>query len=278
MLTKADGSPFLQKGRAAIMGILNVTPDSFSDGGLFLSADKAVDRIANMINEGADIIDIGGESTRPGATPVTTDEENERVIPVIEAISQRFDVLISIDTSKAEVMDAAVSAGAGMINDVRALAGKNALQVAAKISVPVCLMHMQGQPQTMQNEPVYKDVVAEVRKFLLERIEKCVNAGIDKKRLILDPGFGFGKTQQQNISLLNGLGSIRVDELPILAGLSRKSFIGQTLGLSIENRVSASIALALLAVKNGASIVRVHDVKETSEAVRMFEAVENERK
>lgn len=277
MLTKSDGSPLLQKGRAAIMGILNVTPDSFSDGGLFLSADKAVDHVAIMINEGADIIDIGGESTRPGATPVTTDEENERVIPIIEAVSQRFDVLISIDTSKAEVMEAAVHAGAGMVNDVRALSEKNSLQVLAEMSVPVCLMHMQGQPGTMQDKPAYEDVLVEVREFLAERIEICVAAGIDKNRLILDPGFGFGKTQQQNFSLLNGLESLSIDELPILAGLSRKSLIGQTLGLPVDERVYASIALALLAVKNGASIIRVHDVKATCEAIRMLEAVENER-
>jgi len=259
------------------MGILNVTPDSFSDGGLFLSADKAVDHVAIMINEGADIIDVGGESTRPGATPVTTDEENERVIPIIEAVSQRFDVLISIDTSKAEVMEAAVNAGAGMVNDVRALSEKNSLQVLAEMSVPVCLMHMQGQPGTMQDKPAYEDVLAEVREFLAERIEICVAAGIDKNRLILDPGFGFGKTQQQNFSLLNGLESLSIDGLPILAGLSRKSLIGQTLGLPVDERVYASIALALLAVKNGASIIRVHDVKATCEAIRMFEAVENER-
>ena len=277
MLTKSDGSPLLQKGRAAIMGILNVTPDSFSDGGLFLSADKAVDHVARMIDEGADIIDIGGESTRPGATPVSADEENERVIPIIEALSQRFKVLLSIDTSKAKVMHAAVTAGAGMINDVRALSEDTALQMAAEMSVPVCLMHMQGQPGTMQDKPAYEDVLVEVREFLAERIEICVAAGIDKNRLILDPGFGFGKTQQQNFSLLNGLESLSIDGLPILAGLSRKSLIGQTLGLPVDERVYASIALALLAVKNGASIIRVHDVKATCEAIRMFEAVENER-
>ena len=260
------------------MGILNATPDSFSDGGLFISAGKAVDHVARMIDEGADIIDIGGESTRPGASPVSADEENERVIPIITAISQRFDVVISIDTSKAEVMQAAVSAGAGMINDVRALTEKNALQVAAEMPVPVCLMHMQGQPETMQDKPAYVNVLTEVREFLTARVEACVMAGMEKSRLILDPGFGFGKTQQQNFSLLNGLESITLDKLPILAGLSRKSIIGQTLGLPVDERVFASIALALLAVKNGASLVRVHDVKASFEAIRMFEAVENERK
>jgi len=277
MLIKADGSPLLQAGRAAIMGILNATPDSFSDGGLFLSAGKAVDHVASMISDGADIIDIGGESTRPGASPVAAEEENERVIPIISAISQRFDVVVSIDTSKAEVMQAAVSAGAGMINDVRALTEVKALQVAAEMAVPVCLMHMQGQPDTMQDKPVYVDVLAEVREFLSARVEACVTAGMEKSRLILDPGFGFGKTQQQNYSLLNQLGTLSLDGLPLLAGLSRKSLIGQTLGLPVDERVYASIALALLAVKNGASIVRVHDVKASFEAVRMFEAVENER-
>ena len=277
MLTKADGTPLLPAGQAAIMGILNVTPDSFSDGGLFLSTDDAVDHVARMISEGADIIDIGGESTRPGAAPVSVEEECDRVVPIIEALSQRFETVLSVDTSKTEVMVAAVGAGAGMINDVRALAADNALQAVSGMSVPVCLMHMQGQPANMQEKPVYNDVLADVREFLAERINACIAAGIDKKRLVLDPGFGFGKTREQNFSLLNGLLSIGIDGLPILAGLSRKSMIGQTLGLPVDQRVSASIALALLAVKNGASIIRVHDVKATCDAVRMFEAVENER-
>lgn len=260
------------------MGILNVTPDSFSDGGLFFSVSQSIDHAARMIAEGADIIDIGGESTRPGASAVSADEEMERVIPVINAVSERFDVMISIDTSKAAVMEAAVCAGARMINDVRALNDNGALQVAAKMSVPICLMHMQGQPQTMQDNPVYDDVVADVRGFLSKRIDACVQAGIDVSRLILDPGFGFGKTQQQNFALLNELESIRKYDLPILVGLSRKSVIGQTLGLTVDERTSASIALALLAVMNGANIVRVHDVKETSEAIRMVEAVLTEKK
>lgn len=259
------------------MGILNVTPDSFSDGGFFLSAGKAVDHVARMIDEGADIIDIGGESTRPGATPVPADEENERVVPIIAAVSQRFDVVFSIDTSKAEVMEAAVNAGAGMINDVRALTEENALQVAVRMSVPVCLMHMQGQPETMQDKPAYDDVAADVRTFLSERVDACIEAGMELKRLILDPGFGFGKTQQQNFALLNALDSIRIRDLPILVGLSRKSLIGQTLGLAVDERVHASIALALLAVRNGANIIRVHDVKETCEAIRMVEAVVTEK-
>jgi dihydropteroate synthase len=277
MIRKSDGSPLVQTGRAAIMGILNVTPDSFSDGGLFLSVSQSIDHAARMIAEGADIIDIGGESTRPGASAVSVDEELERVLPVINAISERFDVMISIDTSKAEVMEAAVRAGAGMINDVRALAAKGALQVAAKMTVPICLMHMQGQPKSMQDNPVYDDVVADVRDFLSKRVDACVEAGIDINRLILDPGFGFGKTQQQNFALLNHLESIRKHDLPILVGLSRKSIIAQTLGLDVGERTCASIALALLAVLNGANIVRVHDVKETIQAIRMAEAVLTEK-
>ncbi len=273
MVRKSDGSPLVQTGRAAIMGILNVTPDSFSDGGLFLSVSQSIDHAARMIAEGADIIDIGGESTRPGASAVSVDEELERVLPVINAVSERFDVMISIDTSKAEVMEAAVHAGAGMINDVRALTAKGALQAAAKMTVPVCLMHMQGQPKSMQDNPTYDDVVADVRDFLSERVDACVEAGIDINRLILDPGFGFGKTQQQNFALLNHLESVRKHDLPILVGLSRKSIIAQTLGLNVGERTCASIALALLAVLNGANIVRVHDVKETIQAIRMAEAV-----
>jgi len=273
MSQHADAFPPVEAGRTLIMGILNATPDSFSDGGLFRSVSAAVDHVAKMIDEGADIIDVGGESTRPGASPVSADEEMDRVIPVIEAVSQRFNVMLSIDTSKAIVMQSAVSAGAGMINDVRALTERDALQVAAELTVPVCLMHMQGQPESMQDKPVYDDVTVAVREFLNQRVAACVEVGIDMNRLIIDPGFGFGKTQQQNFKLLNELEDIRIHGLPILAGLSRKSMIGQTLGLDVNKRVYASIALALLAVRNGASILRVHDVKETSEAIRMIEAV-----
>lgn len=273
----ADSFPLLQAGRTAIMGILNTTPDSFSDGGLFRSVSTAVDHAARMIAEGADIIDIGGESTRPGASPVSVDEEMERVIPVIEAVSQRFSATISIDTSKAEIMESAVNAGAGMINDVRALTEAGALEAAAKLAVPVCLMHMQGQPETMQEKPEYSDVTAEVRNFLSQRVDQCLQAGINMSNLILDPGFGFGKTQKQNFRLLNELDDIRLSGLPILAGLSRKSMIGQTLGIEVNERLYASIALALLAMRNGANILRVHDVRETCEAIRMVEAVVTEK-
>ena len=278
MLTKADGSPLLQTGRAAIMGILNATPDSFSDGGLFLAVDAAVDHVAMMIDEGAEIIDIGGESTRPGAAPVNADEEMQRVIPIIEGLARRFDVTISIDTSRALVMEAAVNAGAGMINDVRALTEEGALSAAAELNVPVCLMHMQGQPGTMQLNPVYEDVTANVRDYLSQRVAACAAAGLDINNLILDPGFGFGKTQKQNFTLLNELQKVRSHDLPILVGLSRKSVIEQTLGLAVNDRTYASIALALLAARNGANIVRVHDVKATIDALRMAEAVEKVRK
>ena len=278
MIQNADGYPLLQEGRTAIMGILNATPDSFSDGGLFISVSKAVDHVARMIDEGADIIDIGGESTRPGASPVSAEEEMERVIPILEAVSQRFGVIISIDTSKATVMQAAVNAGAGMINDVRALKEEDALQSAVKMAVPVCLMHMQGQPQSMQDKPVYADVTTDVREFLSARVDQCLEAGMDLNNIILDPGFGFGKTTEQNFQLLNELERIRSNDLPVLAGLSRKSMIGQTLNLGVNERVSASIALALLAVLNGANILRLHDVKETCQAVRMIEAVVKEKK
>ena len=278
MIQNADGYPLLQEGRTAIMGILNATPDSFSDGGLFISVSKAVDHVARMIDEGADIIDIGGESTRPGASPVSAEEEMERVIPIIEAVTQRFGVIISIDTSKATVMQAAVNAGAGMINDVRALKEEDALQAAVKMAVPVCLMHMQGQPQSMQDKPVYNDVTTDVREFLSERVDQCLEAGMDLNNIMLDPGFGFGKTTEQNFQLLNELEHIRLHDLPVLAGLSRKSMIGQTLNLGVNERLSASIALALLAVLNGANILRLHDVKETCQAVRMIEAVVKEKK
>ena len=255
------------------MGILNVTPDSFSDGGLFVSPVKAIDHVAKMIDEGADIIDIGGESTRPGAVPVTAEDEMQRVVPVIEALAQRFEVLISVDTSKAQVMSSAIAAGAGMINDVRALTEEGALAAAVSAGVPVCLMHMQGQPGTMQNSPAYDDVTVEVSDYLRQRVDECVKAGIDQDMIMLDPGFGFGKTQKQNFKLLNELEQVRVYALPLLVGLSRKSVIGQTLGLAVDDRLYASLGLALMAHRNGANILRVHDVKATRDAIRMVEAV-----
>lgn len=262
-------------GRAAIMGILNITPDSFSDGGLFLGRDRAVAHALAMAADGADIIDVGGESTRPGAVAVSVDEELARTIPVIEAVRAATELPISIDTSKPEVMRAAVAAGASLINDVRALREPGALAAAAGLGVPVCLMHMQGAPRTMQANPVYGDVVAEVRQFLADRIAACEAAGIPRSRLIVDPGFGFGKTVAHNLALLRGLPALAGLGCPVLAGLSRKSLIGAVLGLPVDERLHASVALALIAVQNGASIVRVHDVRATRDAVRIWEAVQS---
>ncbi len=263
----------LDLGRTAIMGVLNVTPDSFSDGGAFLARERAVAHAVEMVADGADIIDVGGESTRPGATPVSVAEELARVIPVIEALRTAVPVPISIDTAKPEVMRAAVAAGAGLINDVTALRQPQALAVAAQLQVPVCLMHMQGEPRTMQNDPHYRDVLTEVRAFLQARIEACVAVGIPRTRLLIDPGFGFGKTLAHNVTLLRRLPELATLGVPILVGLSRKSMIGKALGLSVEERLHASVALALLAVQNGARIVRVHDVRATRDAIRMYEAV-----
>lgn len=255
------------------MGILNVTPDSFSDGGDFFSPDKALEHARAMAQAGADLIDVGGESTRPGAQPVTAQEEIDRVAPVIEALHRELPLPISIDTSKPEVMRAAVAAGAGFINDVRALREEGALDAAAHLNVPVCLMHMQGEPRTMQQNPRYDDVVSEVCEFLRTRIEACARAGIPTSRLVIDPGFGFGKRLEHNIELLRGLARFRALGAPVLVGLSRKSMIGQALGLPLERRLQASVALALMAVERGARIVRVHDVAPTVEALRLWSVV-----
>jgi len=267
------GGRALDLSRTAIMGILNVTPDSFSDGGIFFARDAAVTHALAMVEVGADIIDVGGESTRPGAQAVSVQEELDRVIPVIEAIARAVPVPISIDTSKPEVMRAAIAAGAGFVNDVRALREPDAVEAVAALQVPVCLMHMQGEPRSMQHNPVYTDVVGEVRDFLRERIEACVAAGIPRQRLIVDPGIGFGKTVEHNLELLRRLDELRALGAPILAGLSRKSMIGALLGQPVAQRLHASVALALIAVQNGATMLRVHDVRATREAIRMYEAV-----
>ncbi len=263
----------LTLGRTAVMGILNVTPDSFSDGGFFLSREQAVAHALKLAEEGADIIDVGGESTRPGAQAVSVQEELDRVIPVIEAIAKAVSIPISIDTSKPEVMRAAIHAGAGLINDVRALRETDALQTAAALQVPVCLMHMLGEPRSMQVNPVYTEVVSEVRNFLIGRIEACAAAGIPRERIVIDPGFGFGKTVEHNLALLRHLQELRGLGAALLAGLSRKSMIGALLHLPVDQRTSASVALALIAVQNGARIIRAHDVRATCDAVRMWEAV-----
>jgi dihydropteroate synthase len=263
----------LDLSRVAVMGVLNVTPDSFSDGGRFAARDAALAQAHRMVEEGAAIVDVGGESTRPGAQPVSVQEELDRVIPVIESLARDVSVPISIDTSKPEVVREAIAAGAGFINDVMALRAPGALDAAAKLHVPVCLMHMQGEPRSMQDNPRYTDVVGDIREFLAARLAACEAAGIPRSRLVIDPGFGFGKTLEHNLELLRHLRAFIALGVPVLAGLSRKSLIGKALGLPVERRLHASVALALLAVQNGARIVRVHDVAPTVEAIRMWEAV-----
>ena len=255
-----------------VMGILNVTPDSFSDGGAHNSLIEAVKDANLMINAGATIIDIGGESTRPGAAEVSVEEELARVIPVVEAIAQRFEVWISVDTSKAEVIRQSARAGAHIINDIRSLTEPGALQAAAETGLPVCLMHMQGQPKTMQEAPKYEDVFADVERFFNEHIVRCEQAGIAKEKLLLDPGFGFGKNLSHNYQLLARLGEFHHFGLPLLVGMSRKSMVGQLLNVGPSERLNGSLACAVIAAMQGAQIIRVHDVKETVEALRVVEA------
>lgn len=257
----------------AVMGVLNVTPDSFSDGGRFADRDAAVRHAEAMANAGAALIDIGGESTRPGADAVTEQQELDRVIPVVEAIRSRIDLPISIDTSKPGVMRAAAAAGAALINDVRALREPSALEAAAATGVPVCLMHMQGQPRTMQVNPHYEDVTVEVASFLQERLAACADAGIGRERLLLDPGFGFGKTLRHNVELLANLRQLAAIGPPLLVGLSRKSSLGALTGRELDERLPASLAAAVVAVMHGASIVRAHDVAETVDAIKTAAAV-----
>ncbi|MGB5599167.1 MAG: dihydropteroate synthase [Thiothrix litoralis] len=264
----------VNKASVQVMGILNVTPDSFSDGGLFQPQDAALRQIEQMLAEGVDIIDVGGESTRPGAASVSVQAELERVVPVIEAIRARFDVPVSVDTSKPAVMQAAVAAGADLINDVYALQAPGALEMCAQLAVPVCLMHMQGQPRTMQQAPQYGDVVQDIRQFFEERIAACERAGISRDRLILDPGFGFGKTLEHNVDLLRRLNEFSTIHLPILVGLSRKSMIGGLLNnRPVEGRLQGSVAAAVVAAMKGARIVRVHDVGATVDAMKLVNAV-----
>jgi dihydropteroate synthase len=255
------------------MGILNVTPDSFSDGGHFFDHREALDRAREMLADGADLIDVGGESTRPGAGPVPEADELVRVLPIIAELASEG-ALVSVDTMKPAVMRAAVAAGAVMINDVRALQEPGALDAAASTEAAVCLMHMQGEPRTMQHAPHYGDVVAEVRDFLLGRAHACEAAGIAADRLVVDPGFGFGKTLEHNLRLLNGL-SLLGDAYPILAGVSRKSSLGALTGRAADERLAASLAGALAAVARGAAIVRVHDVRETVDALKVWLAIEH---
>jgi dihydropteroate synthase len=256
------------------MGIVNVTPDSFSDGGKFFSRDAALKQALKLVEDGADILDIGGESTRPGSDVVAVQEEIDRVAPVIEAISAEIDIPISIDTMKADVMRAAVKAGAGLINDVNALRSEGALEAAAELQVPVCLMHMQGTPQTMQNEPHYEDVVSEVEAFLLERVAVCETAGISADKIMLDPGFGFGKRARHNLRLMKHLARLTALPYPVLVGVSRKSIIGDMLKVSVVERLAGSLALASIAVWQGAKLIRTHDVRETAQSVKLTQHVQ----
>ncbi|MUK30513.1 dihydropteroate synthase [Aliivibrio fischeri] len=258
--------------RSHVMGILNVTPDSFSDGGQFTHLDAALKQAEKMVKAGVSFIDIGGESTRPGAPEVSLQEELDRVLPIIEAIHQRFDTWISIDTSKAVVMEEAVKAGADLINDVRALQEPNALEVAAKANVPVCLMHMQGQPRTMQTNPSYQDLFTDISSFLSERIDACQSVGIAKDKLILDPGFGFGKTLAHNYQLLAELERFHQFGLPLLAGMSRKSMVFKLLDVEPKMAVSGSLACATIAAMKGAQIIRVHDFEQTMDIVKVCQA------
>ncbi len=256
-----------------VMGILNVTPDSFSDGGRFNSVDTALERVEQMVKAGVTIIDIGGESTRPGAPEVSVEEEIDRVVPVVKAIREKFDIWLSIDTSKAEVMRLAIEAGADIINDVRSLTEPGALEVVAEANVPVCIMHMQGEPSTMQQNPQYQNLLTEVHQFLEERIQICVDAGIKREKLILDPGFGFGKTVEHNYSMLAHLEEFHQYNLPVLAGMSRKSMLFKLLDKQPQQCMAASVASATIAAMKGAQIIRVHDFEETLDAVRVVNAV-----
>jgi dihydropteroate synthase len=277
MILDCAGKP-LDLSQPRVMGILNVTLDSFSDGGRFFGRNQAIEQALRMQEEGAAIIDIGGESTRPGADEIPVEQELERVIPLIEALAPVLEVPISVDTSKLEVMQAAVTAGAGMINDVYALRRDGALEAAAALAVPVCLMHMQGEPRSMQQAPEYTDVVAEVHGFLLDQVNRCEAAGIPRQHLLLDPGFGFGKSLAHNLGLLKHLPELVAEGLPVLVGMSRKSMIGAVLDAPMEARLQGSVAAATLAAWMGAKVIRVHDVKETAEAMKMVTAVmEGER-
>ena len=251
-----------------------MTPDSFSDGGRFMSTKAALDQVWRLIEEGAHIIDLGAESTRPGAAPVELEEELKRVLPVLEGL-RGAPVPISVDTTKTEVMARVIAAGASMVNDITALAAPGAVEAAASGGVAVCLMHMQGEPRSMQDAPLYGDVVGEVRAWLQRRVERVLSAGVARQALVIDPGFGFGKTVRHNLDLLRHLSAFTELGVPVLAGLSRKSLLGKITGRDVESRAFASVAAALIAVKNGARIVRVHDVAATRDALRVWNAVNN---
>ncbi len=274
--TLTCGPHTLDLSRPRVMGILNVTPDSFSDGGSFFDRERALDHARELLADGADLVDIGGESTQPGATPVAERDELARVLPLVAELA-REGALVSIDTMKAKVMREAVGAGAVMINDVRALQEPDAIEAAAAGSAAVCLVHMQGMPRTMQQRPQYDDVVAEVQAFLAERARECERAGISRDRIVIDPGFGFGKTVAHNLTLLRELPQLVATGFPVLVGLSRKSTLGALTGRPVHEREAASVAAALAAVQRGAALVRVHDVRATVDALAVWQAIERGR-
>ena len=262
--------------QAQVMGILNVTPDSFSDGGRFTVLDDALRQVDMMQREGATLVDVGGESTRPGAQAVSEQDELDRVLPVVAAIRERFEIGISVDTSKTEVMRQAVAAGASMINDVNALRAEGAMSLMAGMNVPVCLMHMQGEPRTMQADPQYSDVVADVERFLLNQAQILLDAGVAKSQICIDPGFGFGKTLEHNLALFNAIPRLAAHGFAVLVGVSRKSMLGQITGRETSERMPGSVAAALLAWEKGAKILRVHDVAETIDALKLWKAINNQ--
>lgn len=263
-----------QPTKPLIMAVLNITPDSFSDGGNYVQLESAIEQAHKMISEGADLIDIGGESTRPGALGISSEEELARVLPVIRRLRSESDICISIDTRKARVMHEAVKAGASIINDISALSGEGALEVAAQLEVPICLMHMQGEPGTMQNFPYYsQDVVEEINLFFQQRIEDCVAAGIKPKHLILDPGFGFGKKPEHNLRLVKQLAKFKQHKLPLMLGVSRKSTLGEILKSPVEKRLVGGLAIAVIAALQGVAMIRTHDVAETNQALIMTQAI-----
>ncbi len=275
MRTLPCGKFVLPLDRPLVMGIVNVTPDSFSDGGQFFSAQAAIDHAAQLIEEGADILDIGGESTRPGAAEVAVDEELHRVMPVLEALRDAS-VPLSIDTMKPEVMRAAIAAGASMVNDVNALRTLGAVEACAEPNVAVCLMHMLGTPRSMQQDPEYADVVSEINQFLLERAEVCERAGIARERIVVDPGFGFGKTSKHNLNLIRAVPQFVATGYAVMVGISRKSVLGRLVGKDAGGRLAASVSAALLLAQRGAHILRVHDVQATVDALKVWQAVESQ--
>lgn len=270
----AFGDRTLDLSLTHVMGVVNVTPDSFSDGGRFIKAEAALAQARQLVSAGASILDVGGESTRPGATPVSVQQELDRVVPVVEALAREGEVILSVDTSTPEVMREVAGAGAHLINDVRALSREGALEAAVDTGLSVCLMHMQGQPGTMQISPEYNDVVAEVERYLGDRIAACEAAGLKRQQLLVDPGFGFGKTLGHNLSLLKHLQRFGRWGCPVLVGLSRKSMIGDVLGKPVDQRLCGSLAAAVVAAMNGAAIVRAHDVAETADAMAVINALE----